>query len=201
MYNFEQQGFYYDLAADIEIGKKYDCFMYIIIGGRGTGKTYSALRYEVENKRSFIFTKRTNDDIKLMANQKKGAGEKDFSPFKALNRDFHWNIQLHQIEKGIAGFYHQAEYEETEGSLLPFSYAVSMNAIADLRGFDMSDIKDIIFDEFIPPRYARIMNKEGEQFLDLYKTIARDREHRGQEPLRAILLAKANRLYNPIIET
>ena len=56
----------------------------------------------------------------------------------------------------------------------------------------------LILDEFIPQPWERISKKEGEQIMDLYKTIARDREIRGREPLKLLALANAVSISNPL---
>ena len=49
-----------------------------IVGGRGSGKTYGALKYALENNRVFFFMRRTQTQIDLIKNDA-------FSPFKAVD--------------------------------------------------------------------------------------------------------------------
>ena len=187
---------YYDIADDIENYPEAWC--YIVVGGRGTGKTYSALKREyVTMQEPFAFVKRTNDDVKIMCGSSKNV-EMDLSPFKPINRDFVTNVKATLIQKGIGGFYNTNDEGEVTGS--PVGYITSMNAIGNIKGFDLSDCEVMIFDEFIPNIYERVNKKEGEQILDLYKTISRDRELRGRKPLKLIALANATRVYNPLFE-
>ena len=69
---------------------------------------------------------------------------------------------------------------------------------AKVKGFDLSDCDWIIFDEFIPQPWDRINRREGEQLMDLYKTVSRDREHRGRDALKLICLANATKISNPV---
>lgn len=62
----------------------------------------------------------------------------------------------------------------------------------------MSDCDWLIFDEFIPQPWDRINRREGEQLMDLYKTVSRDREHRGKAALKLICLANATKISNPV---
>ena len=53
--------YYYDIQDDL---KKYpDCWCYLIVGGRNTGKTYSTLKDARNSSKGFIFIKRTNLDV------------------------------------------------------------------------------------------------------------------------------------------
>lgn len=190
---------YYDISADF---KKYpDAWCYAVIGGRTTGKTYSALKYCYQKKKKFVFVKRTIDDVKLLCNKGKlSEYEFDASPFKPLNRDLCINVQSRLIsDKGIGAFYHFSGEDQTSAD--PVGYILALNAVQKFKGFDLSECDLIIADEFIPQPWERINSKEGEQLLDLYITVARDREKRGRDPLRLVLLANAVRLYNPINET
>lgn len=181
---------YYSIEDDLN----EDDWCYVIIGGRGTGKTYGTLKYVYENDIPFSFIKRTNEEVKIMC----GSGDIDLSPFKPLNRDLLCDIRPKGMSKGIGAFY---SYLNGENNSLPIGYIFSMNAIGDIRGFDASNTDIMIFDEFIPASYSRCNHSEGIQLLDLYKTISRDREIRGKEPLKLIMLANAYRLYNPCTES
>ena len=190
---------YYDISEDF---KKYpDCWCYVVIGGRTTGKTYSALKYCYQKKKKFVFVKRTIEDVKLLCSRGKlSEYEFDASPFKPINRDLHCNIQSRQIsDKGIGGFWQFSGEDQTSAD--PVGYILALNAVQKFKGFDLSECDLIITDEYIPQPWERINSKEGEQLLDLYITVSRDREKRGREPLKLVLLANAVRLFNPINET
>ena len=184
---------YYNIEDDL---KKYpDAWCYIIVGGNSTGKTYGTLWYEYKNNRRFAFVKRTNDDVDILCATNKRA---DLSPFKAINRDKKIDVGCAKVTKGIGAFYNRKD-GEVDGE--PIGYVMSLNAVGSVKGFDVSDIKDIVFDEFIPQPWERTDRKEGDKTLVLYRTISRDREHRGEEPLRLICLANATKINNPLFET
>lgn len=189
---------YYNIADDFKLFP--DAWCYDIVGGRTTGKTYGALKYCYQNKAKFIFVKRTIEDVKLLcAKGKLTEYQFDASPFKPINRDLGCNIQSRIIsDKGIGAFYHVSG-EDVYGE--PTGYILSLSAVQKFKGFDFSECDLIIFDEYIPQPWERINAKEGEQLLDLYITVSRDREKRGKDPLKLILLANAVRLYNPVNET
>lgn len=191
--------YYYNVDDDIAI---FDGWIYLIIGGRNTGKTYSALKSCLINNRRFVFIKRTIEDVDLLCAGSGRIGSKqneygvDLSPFKSINRDMHTNIKAFSIKNGLGGFWHCDDEGSPSG--LPIGYLISLSAVTKFKGFDLSDCDWMIFDEFIPQPWDRVNRKEGEQLLDLYKTVSRDREHRGKEPLKIICLANATSISNPV---
>lgn len=190
-------GYYYNIEETIE--KYPDAWLYMVVGGRNTGKTYSTLKMVTQKKKSFAFIKRTDNDIKLLCAGTKGKMKVDLSPFKSINRDLGTNIQAFSIFDGLGGFYNCDENDEPIG--YPVGYAISLNQTAKAKGFDISEVDYMIFDEFIKQPWEKNLNKkEGEAILDLYKTISRDREHRGREPLKLIALANATDVSNPLMQ-
>ena len=189
---------YYSVSDDIE--KYPEAWTIIVIGGRGTGKTYSALLDCMQSKHKFVFTKRTIDDVKMLCGRGKlSEYEIDLSPFKPINRDHGTNIKARILsDKGLGGFWNFSADGEPCGS--PIGYLVALNAVSKIKGFDMSECDWMLFDEFIPQPWDRVNRKEGEQVLDLYKTIARDREIRGRDPLKLICLANAVSIINPVCQ-
>lgn len=188
----KKEKYYYNIKDDL--GKYPDAWCYIVIGGNSTGKTYSTLWHEYQNKRSFAFVKRTNDDVDILCTSNKKV---DLSPFKAINRDKGIDVGCQKVTKGIGAFYNRVN-GEVDGT--PIGYVMSLNAVGSVKGFDVSEIKDIVFDEFIPQPWERTDRKEGDKTLVLYRTISRDREHRGDKPLKLICLANATRISNPLLE-
>ena len=201
---------YYDVSKDITAYPEAWC--YLIIGGRGRGKTYSTLFDCMENKRDFIFIKRTMDDVDLMCS---GTGNirtrsedigVNLSPFAAINRDTGSNIQAFAIRSGIAGFWHTVTGED--GKLQPVGAPIGMifalNGVTKYKGMELASSKYeqwIIFDEFIPNIYDRVNRKEGIQLLDFYKTVSRDRVQRGLQEVKLICLANATDIANPVFDT
>ena len=189
--------FYYDIRHDFELFPYAWC--YLIWSKRGPGKTYSTLRYCIEEKIKFVFIKRTIRDVDLicMDGAKKGV-EFSTNPFKPLNRDFGWNIGPVKISEGFAGFYERYDDGKAHGE--PLGYCFALSASKDIKGFDISECDIIIFDEFIPKKHERKMRAEGEQLLDIYMTVRRDRIERGRPELKLVCLANATSANNPTFE-
>lgn len=197
---------YYQIAHDLECYP--EAVVYVIVGGRGTGKTYGTLKYMIDNDQRFVFIKRTKDDVHMMCSGsgKIGAalpeGALDYSPFKVLNKDHGWNIHPVEFYKGFGAFYNYAAGEDgreyTEGQAL--GYIAALSLVGQVKGFEMADASYQIFDEFIPLRGQIVKKTEGENALDLYKTIDRSRAVKGQKDLKAIFLANASILNNQIFQ-
>ena len=157
-----------------------------IVGGRGTGKTYGTLKSAyIENKR-FILMRRTQAQCDLI-------NKPEFNPFKALNNDTGSNAVVKSISK-----YNAKIVEETEEDERLLGYTCALSTIANMRGFDASDVELLIYDEFIPEKHERAIKNEGSAFLNAYETINRNREIKGEKPLQVLCLANAFNIANPI---
>lgn len=195
--------YYYNLTDDL---RKYpDAWAYFIWSGRNTGKTYSTLCHMLDTHSKFLFVKRCVEDVKLILSGSGKIGQKisqygaDFSPFKAINRDRNTNIRAFSIYKGyVGGFWMCDEKNSPIGD--PLGYVVPLNAVSKIKGFDLSECDFIVFDEFIPSAWERIDRSEGKQLLDLYMTVARDREHRGKTPLKLVCLANPADINCPVMQ-
>ena len=185
---------YYEFKYDLEMFPEAWC--YVVYSARGKGKTYSALLHAYKQNIPILYMKRTNDDVAFITRpQTDGL---DTSPYAPLNRDHGIDVYGRSIEKGVGGFWH---YEEGEPEGLPVSYALSLNAVKRVKGFDASRCDWIILDEFIPQIGERVLRSEGDLLLDLYMTVARDRDKRGKDPLKLILFANAEDISTPITNT
>lgn len=190
---------YYDVRSDLEAYP--DAWCIVTWSRRGAGKTYSMLRLGKEEDKCLLYMKRTNDDIDFLCSGSKieGISKRDPSPYAPLNRDFGWNIKPVLISKGYAGFFEKNEEGGTVGDAAAF--ALSLNNIKQFKGFDFSFTPFMVLDEFIPQTGEIVKKKEGEMLLDMYMTVSRDREARGQDPLKLILFANAEQISTPITNT
>lgn len=185
---------YYDFGNDLALFP--DAWCYVVYSARGKGKTYSALKYAYDHHVIPLYMKRTNDDVAFITREP--IDGLDTSPYAPLNRDHGYDIYGKQIDNGVGGFWH---YEDGSPWGLPISYALSLNAVKRVKGFDASRCDWIILDEFIPQIGERVLRTEGELLLDLYMTVSRDRDKRGKDPLKLILFANAEDISTPITNT
>lgn len=221
----DYDSYYFDVAPFIEAAKALGCWVLVIVGARDRGKTYSTLKYTYENNEQIIFLKRQVGDISLLCLNAKNVERKrikaarvkddedidleefdeddDFSPYADLNEDLGINVQPKMLDKeqGIATFYDRDI--DTWKAKKKVGIALAVKSIAKYKGFGgLRKCKYLVFDEFIPAPWERGISKlEGESVVDLYSTISRDREQRGQEALLMICLANANDLSNQMFNT
>lgn len=181
-----------------------DANFIFIYGPRGSGKTYGILAWLTEQARlhdqKFFFMRRTTTEQDLLNTEQ-------FFPYKKLNKDKKWNVQISKLTKYNAVFYEakdraMAAFEEknkfdpeTDRAL---AYTGSLSTSASIRGFDGSDIGYAFYDEFIPEQHVRRIKNEGGAFLNAYETINRNRELDGEKPIKFICAANTNQLANPI---
>ena len=164
-----------------------------VVGGRGTGKTFSSLKYVLEHNIKFVFLRRTQSQVDLINKQ-------EFSPFTPVANYMHIDIVSVPLSKYNVGFYKAVPNDE--GKLSPMGeclgYSMALSTISNLRGFSAEDVTLLIFDEFIPERHERPIKEEAAAFLNAYETINRNRELDGRPPLQAVCLANSNDAGNPI---
>ena len=157
----------------------------VIIGGRGIGKTYSAIDYLVNLNVPFIYMR--NTDVQL-----KESSTAFGNPFKRWNIDHNRDIKI--IKEGM----HSVIVEKLDDSEVNYlGYAVALSTFENLRGVDLSDVEYVLFDEFIERRTLTF--QQFETFANFYETVNRNRELQGREPLKVILLSNAQKLGNPIL--
>lgn len=197
---------YYDIRDDLTKYPKAWC--YIVYSKRGPGKTYSTLRMCVEENIQFVYMKRTIQDVQILCagsgkiNSKTNLASfgADLSPFVPLNRDFGWNIKPFIInENGIAGFWRTDEEGSPVGE--PIGFILACTAVSKFKGFDLSRVNYLIYDEFIPRPWDRVSKGEGDQILDFYMTLMRDKKKRGLPEIKLLALANATAINNPLFMT
>lgn len=167
----------------------------IIVGGRGTGKTFGFLEeFRLNNPRPFMLMRRTQVQADLISNQQ-------FTPFKALDRVRGCCTAVKKISKYHGGIY-QGEID-SDGVLRPsgamLGYTAALTTLHNVRGFSADEVQDLILDEFIPEKGERPISNEWDTFRNAYETINRNRELEDppRPPLRAWLLSNSNTLGNP----
>lgn len=157
----------------------------MIIGARGTGKTYGALKCCMEQGRRFLYFRRTSRILDIIS-------DPAYNPFKVINRDTGRDI-VPEAGKGITKFIDR----EAGGELI--GYASALSTFANLRGFDGSDITTLIYDEFIPEPQERVTFNAYTALLNAIETVGRNREFTGGDPLKVLLMSNSDLIYSDII--
>lgn len=170
------------------------CFVQVVTGGRGTGKTYGALQYCIKNSIKFLYLRRTNTVVDLLST-------KENSPIKRINTDNGWNIIPKALTKYTTGFFAETITEDGKSELSSgcIGYMAALSTFNNIRGFDGSDIEVILFDEFIPTKNEKRIKGEFEGLMHCYETINRNRDAmEGRLPLRLICMSNADDIANQI---
>lgn len=173
-----------NIYFDIENILKYDNLVNMIYGGRGIGKTYSALDKAIKNyyetNKGTIYLRRFKDELT------------DFGTI--LNK-----IILNNNYKNIEYNEKNRAYIDTENKInniiikgIPLSKAVIK------KSSDYSHYNLIIFDEFILDKsnYNYIPN-EFKNFNNFIETISRMREITDNEIIKTIMLSNSESRINP----
>lgn len=187
MLNLYDENGYFNFKAVQALGIPFN----FIIGGRGTGKTYGALSAMLEDKETFMFTRRKQTQVDLLS-------DPALSPFKVINTDFCCNIQPAKIGKNISGFYDCEEDGKPEG--VPIGYLTALKTFTNVRGFDASDVTTWIFDEFIPEPHDVKIKNESSAFLNMYESMNRNRELNGRKPIQCFCLSNSDSLNSEILD-
>lgn len=158
-----------------------------LTGGRGIGKTYGILEYVLYNsKEPFMYLRRT-------AKQYNAIKSKDFSPLNPVAKEHGDNYIYEDVShEDLTRVYRECgEDKEIVG------YFSALSTFYNIRGFDASTIKYLIYDEFIPEAHARPIRKEDFALANIYETINRNRELKGEAPLIFIGLSNSDAMANP----
>lgn len=163
-----------------------------VVGGRGTGKTFTALDECLAQGIKFIFMRRTQTAIDSVAS-------KELSPFRPINALRGINVEPTPINKSAYSFAY-VDYDDAGKRIVgeTLGYGISLSTVSNLRGFNLSDAELLIFDEFIPETHERPIKNESDAFFNCYETINRNRELEGKPALQVLCLANANDFANPL---
>lgn len=172
--------------------KKIRPFTYII-GGRGIGKTFGTidLLMDIDFTEDTPFIYMRNKSIQL-----KESATAFGNPFKKWNKLKDRNVKIEP--EGEHYIINEKIYDGKELiSEKIYGYACALSTFENLRGVDLSDVKYVLFDEFIELNSLNF--DQFATFSNFYETVNRDRELEGEEPLKVIMLSNAQKLDNPIL--
>lgn len=155
----------------------------MIVGARGTGKTYGLMNTLIIREEPFIYLRR-------LKTQLDSCGKVAGNPFKRINLDNGLNI----IPFPVAG---NIEFRDGDRNGKLYAVGVSLSTVATVRGIDFSEFNYIVFDEAVAMVGEKPIRNEFDVFLNFYETVNRNRELIGENPVRCFLLGNANKLVNP----
>lgn len=180
---------YYDAPATISRG----CHMNLIVTMRSRGKTYgfikAAVKDWIRDGSQFVLVRRYDTELQQQFPKM----------FDAIIRKREFPHHVFRIAGDTAYIADTREdTKDKRGEVRHvwhvIGYGIPLSKQANYKGTEFAYVKKIIFDEFIrvlktPPGYLR---DDVGAFLDLFKTISRDREN-----VYAYLLGNACDLSNP----
>lgn len=162
-----------------------------IIGGRGTGKTYTGLQEIIKSGKHFIYLRRLETQAEIVAAT---------NPLSELNRDHGWNYCTESVAKNLKGIY-EGETQE-DGSVAPtgtpIGYIAALSTFKNIRSVSFTDIDVIFYDEFIPEAHDAKIKGESTAFLNMYETVNRNRELQGRPPVKVVAASNAENLDNAL---
>lgn len=192
---------YIDLPALYNPAYPFEIFM----GGRGVGKTYSALRGAIkkakENERKFLFSRRMKSDLEELADNTALKSQLG-NPFSYLNEDYGWKYGIKFISDKQAGIFWREN--TSDGGFIygeQLGYATALTSFGRIKGAAYPDCDEWIIDEFVPEPHIPFIRGEGELMARAYETIARNRELKGLPPLKVIMLSNSENIYVPLLKT
>lgn len=166
----------------------------MMLGARGTGKTFAVLRKALELEKNFILLRRTDKELKTIQQPR-------FNPLAPLNDFLKLAPPLAFFPDTEHSLIIAQELWDDKGKRYPGEergLVLSLNGIGKIRGFS-SSAEWIVFDEFVPEKTVRYVPDEANTFLNAVETIARNREIKGGEAVKCFLMGNSNRLANPIL--
>lgn len=177
---------YYDAPKTIS----YGAHLTMIVTMRSRGKTYGFIKAAVKDwlrdGSQFVLVRRYLTEL-----------EEQFPRlFDALNRNDEFPDKIFKCE-GMKAYIADRVEEPEKPQWRVIGYGIPLSKQANYKGTEFAYVKKIIFDEFVrvvktPPGYLR---DEVGAFLNLFKTISRDREN-----VYAYLLGNACDLTNPYFQ-
>ena len=163
----------------------------LTIGGRGTGKTYGAIKYLLESGTLFIYLRRTDAQMQLVS-------KAEFSPIIKIGLDLGMLLVTAPLSKYASGVYRCSDDGKPLGK--PVAIVMALSTIANARSFDASEVKVILYDECIPEKHERTISHEAEAILNCYESVDRNRQLDGKPPVKLVCLANANNLEAPVLQ-
>ena len=160
-----------------------------IVGGRGIGKTYSAIdRAVTQYKGKFLYLRNTDIQLKECCN---AFG----NPFKRWSNDHDRAISMKRQGEHAVVYEHRLIDDKIEK--FEIGYGACLSTFENIRSVDLSDVDFVIHEEFIEDKTLQF--DQHKAFKSMYETVNRNRELEGEEPLKVVLLSNAQRLGNPIL--
>lgn len=174
------------LYWDIKKTLSYNCLFNFIIGMRGAGKTFGSLDYairrhlrnrEIGKNWQFLYVRRMKTELEKLTHMRNGR----------LFKKVQTNFPEHTLKAESDILYCDKEI---------IGYAQALSTASILKSDAFPDVKLIVFDEFIIDNRGtyHYLKDEVTKFLDLYETVARERD------VTVLFLSNAVTITNPYFD-
>lgn len=179
-----------DVPHVAEVADRNNISFIIIIGKRQIGKTYGVLKYMLDEQKRFILLRSVMAEMDMLKHNVA-------NPFDAI-KEYRGRVVFESETQYTANIARIDESEEGEEKS-NVGMLSALSAIGRVRGINGRQFSDVVYDEFIPESHLLRVKNGGDAFLNMYTTIAGNREIEGEKPLRVWLLANSNTLDNDIL--
>lgn len=166
----------------------YNCLFNFIVGNRGAGKTYGALKRNLERflrspkyaRHQFIYMRRLKEELRKLTTSQNGR------LFDAVQREF----PDHELRAEGDTLYCDKEI---------CGYGVALSTASKLKSDSFPKVREIIFDEFIIDNVKtyHYLPDEVRKFQDAYETIARPGNDETRPDVLVWFLSNAVTINNP----
>ena len=182
-----------DIPHIAEVADRNDINFIIIIGKRQVGKTYGVLKYEVDEDKRFMLTRRVKVELEMLEKNVNSPFEKIYPGEILFSKESEYTASISRC------------YKDESGEVwTQIGIGTALTTIGNIRGFSAlingEMITDWVIDEFIPEEQVFKVRSEGDAFLNAHTTINGNRELEGFPCLRTWLLANSNNLNSAILE-
>lgn len=181
---------YLDVPHVAEVADRNNISIIIIIGKRQIGKTYGVLKFMLDEQKRFILLRSVMAEMDMLKHNVA-------SPFDAI-KGYSGHVVFESETQYTANIVRINETDEGEEKT-NIGMLSALSAIGRVRGINGRQFSDVVYDEFIPESHLLKVKNGGDAFLNMYTTIAGNREIEGEKPLRVWLLANSNNLDNDIL--
>ena len=180
-----------DVAHVSKIADRNNISFIIIIGKRQIGKTYGVLKYMLDTDKRFILLRGMRTELDMLKRNVNSPFEKivGYGGRVLFESETDYTAQIVRLDQG--------EEEEIKTTI---GMAAALSSIGRVRGFNGDQYSDVVYDEFIPESHLLKVRHGGDAFLNMYTTVAGNRELEGRKPLRVWLLANSNNLDSDILD-
>lgn len=179
-----------------EVADRNNIAFIVIIGKRQIGKTYGVLKLMLDSDKRFILLRGMRTELEMLERNVN-------SPFEKI-KGYEGKILFEKNSDYTAEIIRQDIKEDEDGESHIENTMIGMGAalssVGRIRGFNGDLFSDVVFDEAIPESHLLKVRHGGDAFLNMYTTVAGNRELEGRPPLRVWLLANSNNLDSEILD-